>query len=520
MTKTAPDRGASPQIHPLSTQVISARRALVLAPFIGAVAALGQAPLGWTKLAIVGFAMLIWLVAGAPTARVAFWRGWLAGVGYFAATMFWIVEPFLVDPARTGWMAPFALLLLAGGLALFWGAGSAVGLRLAGSPARRAVCVALALSLAEVLRGHILTGFPWALPAYIWVERPAAQWLAWVGPYGLTALTLLAVAGLGTAPLVGRGKWFVVLVVGLPILALELGGQMRLSQFTAMPPDRPVVRLIQPNAPQHQKWDPAMIPVFFERAEASTAAPATTPPALIVWPETALPTFLDAAENARTRIRAAAGDAELVVGALRRDANGVYNSLAVIGPDGAATQTYDKHHLVPFGEYVPFAGLAKRIGLGALAAQGGALSAGGGPQLIDLGPLGQALPLICYEVIFPANTRVRARPDLLVQITNDAWFGTYAGPFQHLAQARARAIEQGLPLIRAANTGVSAVVAPSGGLVATLALGQGGHLDAPLPAPLPPTLYSRLGDWPTIILLMLGLLALSRRKPEPSPFSV
>ena len=134
--------------------------------------------------------------------------------------------------------------------------------------------------------------------------------------------------------------------------------------------------------------------------------------------------------------------------------------------------------------------------------------------------MGQALPLICYEVIFPANTRVRARPDLLVQITNDAWFGTYAGPFQHLAQARARAIEQGLPLIRAANTGVSAVVAPSGGLVATLALGQGGHLDAPLPAPLPPTLYSRLGDWPTIILLMLGLLALSRRKPEPSPFSV
>lgn len=510
VTQSVPGRA----IHPLSVDVISARRAAILAPFIGALAAVGQAPLGWEKLSLVGFALLIWLVAGAPRARVAFLRGWLAGIGYFGATLFWIVEPFLVDVARTGWMAPFALLFTATGFALFWGAGSAVGLRIARTPARRAVSVALALSLAEVLRGHILTGFPWALPAYIWIDRPLGQWLAWVGPYGLTTLTLLAVAGLGTAPLAGRGKIFVVLTVALPILALELSGLTRLRALPLEQPDRPIVRLIQPNAPQHQKWDPAMIPVFFERAEAATAAPAETPPALVVWPETALPTFLDLAENARTRIRAAAGDAEVVVGTLRRDATGIFNSLAVIGPDGAASQIYDKHHLVPFGEFIPLEALARHIGLGALAAQGGALSAGPGPKLIDLGPLGTALPLICYEAIFPANARTGQRPDLLLQITNDAWFGEYAGPFQHLAQARARAIEQGLPLIRAANTGVSAVVAPSGDVVASLGLGQQGHLDARLPAPLAPTLYSRFNDWPTIILILLGLLfvAIPKRK--------
>ena len=214
-------------------------------------------------------------------------------------------------------------------------------------------------------------------------------------------------------------------------------------------------------------------------------------------------------ENARVRIRVAAGEAQVVVGALRRDANGIYNSLVVIDADGGAGQTYDKHHLVPFGEYIPLEGLARRIGLGALAAQGGALSAGSGPQLIDLGPLGAALPLICYEAIFPANTRTDQRPNLLLQITNDAWFGQYVGPFQHLAQARARAIEQGLPLVRAANTGVSAVVAPSGAVTASLGLGQGGHLDAPLPAPLPATLFARTNVWPAIVFSVLALIFLA-----------
>jgi len=195
-----------------------------------------------------------------------------------------------------------------------------------------------------------------------------------------------------------------------------------------------------------------------------------------------------------------------VLGIQRLEDEAFYNSLALVGQGAEVLQVYDKHHLVPFGEYMPLKPLFRRLNFSGLAARAeGGYSAGPGPQLVDLGAgLGRALPLICYEAVFPQDVNGYAeRPDLLLQITNDAWFGEASGPYQHLAQARIRAIEQGLPLLRAANTGVSAVIDGAGRVLVSLPLGEAGHLDALLPPPLRVTPYSRTGDLPALALLLL-----------------
>jgi apolipoprotein N-acyltransferase len=252
-----------------------------------------------------------------------------------------------------------------------------------------------------------------------------------------------------------------------------------------------------------------MAEVFFRRQLELTAAPPRdggATPDLIVWPETAIPWVLGRAQPALEQIAAAAGQRPVALGALRFEGDRLRNALAVLGPTGEVAALYDKHHLVPFGEYVPFEAVVERLGLRALAASMGGFSSGPGPELLDFGALGAALPLICYEAVFAHGVgAVRARPSFLLQVTNDAWFGTYAGPQQHLAQARMRAIEQGLPLARAANTGISAMVGPTGRVLQALPLNEAGFIDAPLPKALPPTLYSKWGDWPVIFLLIIGL---------------
>jgi apolipoprotein N-acyltransferase len=277
-----------------------------------------------------------------------------------------------------------------------------------------------------------------------------------------------------------------------------------------------VVRLVQPNAPQHQKWDPAWAPIFFQRQiEASAAAPR---PDLIVWPEAAVPVLLEDAGPAFDAIAAAAGGVPVALGIQRRDRARIYNSLVVLDETGAVGDLYDKHHLVPFGEYFPLGDLAAGFGLyGFAAREGDGYSAGPGPALVDLPGLGRALPLICYEAVFARDVnRAPGRPDLLLQVTNDAWFGTRIGPYQHLAQARMRAVEQGLPMVRVANTGISAMIDPLGRITAMLPLGEAGHVDAALPAPLPPTLYARTGDLALFALLLVALgVTLRWQSPRP-----
>ncbi|MEO0703160.1 MAG: apolipoprotein N-acyltransferase [Pseudomonadota bacterium] len=487
----------------------SQRQKMAVAAAAGLATGLGQVPFALYPLGMAGLLVLFWITAETDTPRRAFGLGWAFGTGYFALTLHWIVEPFLVDIARHGWMAPFALVLLAGGLALFWGVAGAVSCALGRTPLRFALIWPVALGLAELTRGYVFTGFPWAMLGYLWTETPALYWSRLVGPYGVTVLTLALVAGAG---LFLRGRrhagWLAVPVAVFAAFALA---GATLAPPDPAPEDRPVVRLIQPNAPQHQKWDPEFIPVFFRRQLEFTAAEAEAPPDLIIWPETAIPWPLGRADDALRFISDASGGTPVALGLLRRDGTRAHNAMAVVGAGGTVTALYDKHHLVPFGEYMPLGQIAAWAGINGLAAGDGfGYSPGPGPELVDLGALGRALPLICYEAIFPHNiTGAPARPDWLMHITNDAWFGQIAGPYQHLAQARARAVEQGLPVIRVANTGVSAVIDAGGRITQSLPLGEAGFIDAPLPPPGAPTLYSRTGDWPLAIALLIALAGLA-----------
>ncbi|MDU8942840.1 apolipoprotein N-acyltransferase [Ovoidimarina sediminis] len=492
------------------------RARLGFAALLGALAALGQAPFDLAFLALAAWAGLFALLATAPTARRGAALAWAFGAGHFALALHWIVEPFFVDAARHGWMAPFALVFLAGGLALFWGGAGWVALRLAGDrPIPRAIAAAGALALAEWLRGWVFTGFPWAAPAQIWADGPARAIFAWTGSEGFTLLTLLAAALTG-ACLARRPALAVPAGAALVLPALGIGSLLMPPPVT-LPPGQPVIRLVQPNAPQHEKWDRDHVLTFYQRQLSFTAAPGR--PDLVVWPETAIPWSLDRADEALRQITTASNGIPVALGLQRRgEDGGWHNSMIVTDGAGRADAVYDKHHLVPFGEYMPLSGLAQAAGIAGLAANSLAgFAPGPGPVTLDLGRAGRALPLICYELIFPRNIRGAAeRPDFLLHITNDAWFGETAGPQQHFAQARIRAAEFGLPVLRAANTGISALIDPAGRVLVSLPLGEEGYIDVALPAPYAPTLYARSGPlpWVAAALFLLLLAGRPRRKPD------
>ena len=487
---------------------------LPLALVSGAVLGLGQAPWDLPSLALAGLVGAAALFASCATPRQALGVGWGTGLGYVGLVLAWVLEPFQVDAATTGWMAPFALFFLAAGLALFWG-GAFWGA--AQAPARRGIlALAVCWTAAEFARSYVLTGFSWALVGAFWLETPAIQWSAVIGPHGLNFVTV-ALAGLAASALRSARVW-----PGAGALALGavlIGGGALLTPPPQDLSDRPVVRLVQPNAAQHEKWDPARMQGFFDRQVEYTAAPAQqglARPELIVWPETAVPTLLNNAEELLAVVTEAALPARVALGIQREEDGLYYNSMVIAGLGPRIDAVYDKHHLVPFGEYMPAPGLFRHIGIGGLAQRAASgYSAGPGPRMVDLGgDIGQALALICYEAVFPQDTRVHpARPALLLQVTNDAWFGNFSGPYQHLAQARMRAIEQGLPLVRAANTGVSAVIDGAGRVLDSLPLGEAGFLDHPLPPPMRVTPYSRMGDLPALaLLLVLGAAAFLRRR--------
>ena len=499
----------------------STRRKMLIALLGGAVTGLGQAPYSLVWLALIGLLAGFALFQSTVTTRQAAWVGWAFGAGYFALVLSWIVEPFLVDIARHGWMAPFALIAMAGGMALFWGAAFGFA-KWRGRGHRGALGLVVFWTIAEVARTYVLTGFPWGLLGYIWLDWGPDQFASAIGPHGLTLLTLFGCWLLFMAILHPRRLLLTPLVVGIGAGVAFLGDAHGVSKtmWLAMnsgPFDKPVVRLIQPNAPQHQKWDPEMIPMFFERSLGFTSAPAKIrAPDVIVWPETSVPYVLDTAQGAFDAISEAAGDVPVVLGIQRRDGPNHYNSMVVLGADGFVGDTYDKSHLVPFGEYVPGGELAAYFGLQGLAARdGGGFAAGDGLRLIDVDGLGRALIMICYEAIFPHEVGgLDERADWLLHITNDAWFGQYTGPQQHLAQARFRSIEQGLPMVRAANTGISAMIDARGQITASLPLGVAGFLDVELPQRLPATLYSRSGDLPVLLLLIaaVGVLLIKTRR--------
>ncbi|MEL7150164.1 MAG: apolipoprotein N-acyltransferase [Pseudomonadota bacterium] len=473
----------------------------------GFLAAPGHAPFSLWYLAVPGFVVFVWAVTKASTKRQGFTLAWSAATAYFGITLHWIVEPFLVDAATHGWMAPGALILLAGGLALFWGAAGWAAVRFGGSPLRTGLAFATALTVAELVRGYIFTGFPWAMPAYIWAETPLRAAVAYTGSYGLTFLTVLGAALLASTPSFRAG-----LLAGPAVFALLLaGGYARLNSADA-PQALGTVGLVHPSVPQTEKWQRDKVSGHLNRMFGLTEelASAAEPVDLIVWPEVAVVYPLDAAGPILSDVAGAAAGTPVILGINRRDEGEWFNSLVTVQPDGEAGEAYDKVHLVPFGEYIPF-----RLGfLRAMAAtSSNGFSSGEAVRLIDT-PLGQALPLICYEGIFPRHIfRAGARADYILLITNDAWFGTFAGPYQHLDQARFRAAEHGLPVVRAANSGVSTVIDRFGRVDQALGLDQIGAARHTVQTG-DETLYARTGNIPLVLLLVVLCTGLWWSKPR------
>ncbi len=496
---------------------------LALALVAGAMAAAGQAPWALWPVALAGVAGGIGLAARAPAPGPAARLGLAFGVGHFGLALSWIIEPFLVDAARHGWMAPFALILMAAGFGAFWAAALAAAARLWRPGPRRAICAGVLLTLAEGLRAHLLGGFPWALPGHIWIGLAPGQAAAWIGEHGLTAATLIGVA-LGVAGAMARGRARRGALAGAAAVGVVVLGLGLWTGRAAPAPDpaAPLLRLVQPNADQRIKWAEGARDALFARLLAASAPGAGPRPDAVIWPESAVPFLLDDSAAERARIAAAAAGAPVLTGIQRAEGWRYFNSLALIAPDGAVGAVYDKHHLVPFGEFMPAGDfLFDAFGISAFAARLGAgFTPGPGPVTLDLGALGQVLPLICYEAVFAREIRAAPRrPDWILQVTNDAWFGIRSGPYQHLALARLRAIETGLPVVRVANTGVSALIDARGRVVQALPLGVEGVLDVRLPPALAPTPYWRLGDWPVFALLLALIVFLrpdTRRGIDPA----
>ncbi len=500
-----------------------ARSPFWLAMAGGALAALAFPPFGvWPG--VFGFGLLLRQLdepAVRKPLRTAFGLGWAAGFAYFLISTWWVGEAFLVDIAAHGWQAPFAVFFLAGGLALLWGAAAAVYRWIAPATAGRILVFAAVFSLFEWLRGHILTGFPWNLPGEVWRAGSApSQGAALLGAYGMSFLTL----AIGAAPGVwqrggGKGQAASLALAAAALSALWIGGAWRLATAPAPSPNALRLRIVQANIPQAEKWTAEAFRSIVERHLALTAEPSARRPDIVLWPEAAIP---DAEEDFLAPDawpRAAITDALqpgqiLLLGAVHIDSSGAaplyYNSLLAVRRVGNDLQTlgrYDKHHLVPFGEYMPFDKIAAAIGFKALVHVADGFTAGPKPVALGLPGLAPLQPLICYEGLFPSSfARTGPRPAWIANVSNDAWFGETSGPWQHLNLASYRAIEEGVPVIRATPTGVSAVVDAFGRPKALLGLGKAGVIDADLPAALPRTPYSRWRDVPFWIFCVTGLI--------------
>ncbi len=462
---------------------------------LGILAGLGQAPQDAWYITILAFTFAFWAAEQSPN-RAAVARLWsFVGLGYFAFSLRWIVEPFLVDVARHGWMAPFAILFMAGGFALFWGVAAAIAARFG-----RGLALVAALAGAEALRSLILSGFPWALAGHIWIETPMAQLSAFLGPHGLSVLTFGLAASI--AQLLQK-QWFWAAV---PVLCL-VAWPFLIPASNAPSRDRPIVRIVHPNIPQQEKWDPALRARNFDHL--LRLSQGEEPVDLVIWPESAITELMENAYPAFNVMSDIVGGAPMITGVQRRSEAQLYhNAFAVLGRGGQVDGLYDKQHLVPFGEYIPGGEIAARFGLRGLAAsEGGGFTAGSGEKTLTVPGVGLIRPLICYEAIFPEEVRTPgARPDLMVVITNDAWFGTGPGPTQHLRQAQLLSITFGLPLVRSANSGISAIIDGHGRILDEIGLDRAGTLEGAIPPPLPETVYARFGDAPTLVAITMLFL--------------
>ena len=496
---------------------------LPLAAAAGAAASLALPPVGWWPVLGLTVPVLVWLLDAAAREGSP-WRGfaagWCFGFGYFVPTLMWISEAFLVEAELFARLIPVAVAGLPAFLALYWGAAS-LAASLAWRPgASRIVVLAGCLTAGEWLRGELLTGFPWALPGYAASASDGLSQAASVtGIHGLTLLVLAAAAAPALL-LEGRRAWLAAALAVL-VAALHVAGTARMGPVAL----RDIgLRIVQPAIPQGEKWDDARAAAILQTyLDMSTPGPGEPTPDILIWPESALPFLLAESPAAQSAVASVlGGHRRLILGNLYREPAGagggsrrVFNSLLVVDGGGSIAARYDKVKLVPFGEFLPFAGVLEPLGLRQLVHLPQGFAAGAGEGYVAADGVPAFVGLICYEAIFPRAAATAARAEWLVNVTNDAWFGRSSGPYQHLVQARFRAIEQGLPMARAANTGLSAVIDPYGRVLAGTRLMDKTVLDHRLPEPLPPTVYARFGDWMPLVLmaaLAAAVAAAGRRR--------
>ena len=534
-------------------------RRILIAFLAGASTTLALPPTDVWPVPFITFPVLVWLVDGAAAGRLggvlaAATAGWWFGFGYFLAGLYWVGHAFLVDAKTFGWLLPFAVIALPAGMALYTALGLALARLIWTRGAARVLALAIALTLAEWLRGHLFSGFPWNVYGYALISPLwLAQGAALIGIWGLTFLAVAIYASpavLADDRSQTKRPWLAPALSVAVIAALATYGAIRLNRTPTGYVDGVRLRIMQPNLQQDEKFNYAQKQQVMSRYLALSdraSGPQSTgvrDVTHLIWPESAFPFFLTREADALAQIAGLLPKGTvLITGAVRPPETKpgepiirAYNSIYAIDHDGSIVSVYDKVHLVPFGEYLPFQDLLERLGLVQLTKVRGGFIAGDRRRNQHVPGAPSFLPLVCYEIIFPGDAVPRSeragwlydhlgryvdwpfvagsgeRPGWLLNLTNDGWFGASAGPYQHFQQARVRAIEEGLPLVRAANTGISAVVDPLGRVIASLPLGTEGVLDAPLPQAISPTTYARAGDGPLAMMAGLALVVIMRAR--------
>ena len=511
------------------------KRALV-AMAAGALSVLALAPFNAWPVLFLTFPVLVWLIDGAGGGRLggipaAALTGYWFGLGYFVPGLYWIGYAFFVDAQTFAWLTPFAVLGLPAYLAIYTAIGFGLARLLWTKDATRILALAASLTVAEWLRGHALTGFPWNAFGYALSEPlPLAQTASLIGLWGMTFLTVAIFAS--PAVLIDRTRdrkmaWRAPAAAIALLIAMGLFGAIRLSLHPTTMVAGTKLRLMQPNLQQDAKFNysaKAEVMKKYLTLSDRASGPQSTgvrDATILIWPESAFPFFLTREADAMAQIAdLLPRGTVLITGSVRAPdlppgtrITRAYNSIYVIDHDGGVLAVYDKLHLVPFGEFLPYQDLMEKLGFEQLTRIQGGFIPGTVRHALEVPSAPSALPLICYEAIFPGDVAGRdERPGWIVNLTNDGWFGISTGPYQHMEQARMRAIELGLPLVRSANTGISAVVDPVGRTIASLGLGIEGVLDASLPAAIPPTIYARVGDIPAAILIALAIILAVRKR--------
>ena len=514
------------------------RHGFVASLLLGIVAAAGFAPLGWWPVTLVALAAWMWLVHEAGTLRRVLARGWGFGVAYLSVGNAWIQHAFTFQDALPQWLGYFAVVLLAAYLAVYPMLAAALAWRLASPRAAGdaatppgiafVLVFGAAWMVTEWLRGVLFTGYPWNPIAAIWLPAlGVAQLAQWVGTYALGGLTIVAAGTLLTAL---HRRW-VPLAVSVAVIAVAT-----LTGVTTPGAARTDLRAVavQPNLGEEERPTGRYAENNLAALERTMPRPHSAGPArLVVWPEGAIRFFLEDGYPADTYFRGTAYDVRRRIGRLLgprdvvmtggsallfdRDGNltAATNSVFAVDAAGALRGRYDKAHLVPFGEYLPARSLLSRIGLQRLVPGDIDFRPGPGPRALELPGIGRIGVQICYEIIFSGEVVDRAhRPDLLFNPSNDSWYGDQ-GPEEHLAMTRLRAIEEGLPILRATPTGISAVIDANGVLVGAIGLHRAGAIDVAMPVAHPPTLFARAGNWMVpicAVILLAGAVALRRRR--------